>query len=66
MKIYSKETKEYETKITQDDTNLARSIQAVIELVMQKIVKHTISITKSSNICLSGGVALNCVSMENY
>lgn len=47
--------------LTQRDMDLAASVQAVTEEVMQLIVRdlrHTYGI---DNLCLAGGVALNCV-----
>ena len=41
--------------------DLACSIQKIIEEVIVKICKYAKFITKEKNLCLSGGVALNCV-----
>lgn len=51
-----------ESEITQKDMDIARSIQVVTEEVVHKMVQHVYSVTKKSNLCLAGGVALNCVS----
>ena len=40
---------------------MALAIQKVTEEIVIKIVKETKRITNSKNLCLSGGVALNCV-----
>lgn len=50
-----------EEKITQRHKNIAASIQAVIEEIYFKMLNHLYSITKSENLCLSGGVALNAL-----
>ena len=50
-----------ETKITQREMDLARSVQAVTEEVMLKMGQHIHRETGMENICLAGGVALNCV-----
>lgn len=50
-----------ESPIRQKDMDLARSIQAVTEEVMLRIVRHVYRTTGEENLCLSGGVALNCV-----
>ena len=42
--------------------NIATSIQKVIELIVLKIAKRAFDLTKCNNLCLAGGVALNCVS----
>ena len=47
--------------IEQIHMDLAASIQTVIEEIIIKLVIHTKKITKSENLCLAGGVALNCV-----
>ena len=41
--------------------NIAASIQKVTEDIILKLVKHLKKITKEDNLCLAGGVALNCV-----
>jgi carbamoyltransferase len=50
-----------ETKISQRDMDLARSIQEVTEEVMIRMAKHVHKETGMENLCLAGGVALNCV-----
>ena len=37
------------------------SIQHVIEIILIKIIRFIAKETKQKNICLAGGVALNCV-----
>ena len=41
--------------------DLARSIQAVTEDAMLRVAKHIHKLTGHKNLCLAGGVALNCV-----
>ncbi len=50
-----------ETKITQREMDLARSIQDACEEVMLRMVRTTHRDTGLQNLCLAGGVALNCV-----
>ncbi len=50
-----------ESEITQKDMDLAASIQKVVEEIFLKIVKNIAKETKEKNLCLAGGVALNCV-----
>lgn len=50
-----------ETKITQREMDLARSIQVVTEEVMLKMARHVHEETGMKQLCLAGGVALNCV-----
>ncbi len=50
-----------EMKLAQRHMDLARSIQAVAEEVMLRLARHAHALTGSRNLCLAGGVALNCV-----
>lgn len=50
-----------ESDLTQKDMDIARSIQAVTEEIMLKMADHVHAVTGSENLCLAGGVALNCV-----
>ncbi|OGI06169.1 MAG: hypothetical protein A3I68_02685 [Candidatus Melainabacteria bacterium RIFCSPLOWO2_02_FULL_35_15] len=60
-RLFGGQSREAESKITQRDMDLARSVQEVTEEVMLKMAKHAYKITNQKNLCLSGGVALNCV-----
>lgn len=53
--------REGESKITVREMDLARSIQVVTEEIMLKIARYARSVTGQQNLCLAGGVALNCV-----
>ena len=48
-------------KLTQFHMDIAASIQAVLEEIFLRLAKSLASEYKISNICLAGGVALNCV-----
>jgi carbamoyltransferase len=50
-----------ETEIRRADMDMAASIQAVLEEVLEKIVRTAKTLIPSDNLCLAGGVALNCV-----
>jgi len=50
-----------ESKVTQREMDLAASVQLVTEEVMLKISRHVHKTTGMKNLCLAGGVALNCV-----
>jgi len=50
-----------ESPITQREMDLAASIQAVTEEIMVRIARYAHELTGSDNLCLAGGVALNCV-----
>ncbi len=41
--------------------DVARSIQVVTEEVMLRLARHARAVTGLNNLCLAGGVALNCV-----
>lgn len=50
-----------ESKITQREMDLARSIQAVTEEIILRIARHTHRQTGLKNLVIAGGVGLNCV-----
>jgi carbamoyltransferase len=50
-----------ETELTQIHMDIAASIQKVTEEVMLRIGKHVHKETGMKNLCMAGGVALNCV-----
>ncbi len=50
-----------ESALTQREMDIAASIQKVSEVVMLRTVRHAHTLTGSKNLCLAGGVALNCV-----
>ena len=47
--------------LTQFHMDIASSIQEVIEIIVLKLVKNIQKETNIKNLCLAGGVALNCV-----
>lgn len=47
--------------LNRHDMDVARSIQEVIEEVMLLVCKEAHKLTGSKNLCMAGGVALNCV-----
>ena len=59
--LFGREPRKPESEITQFDMDIAKSIQTVTEEVILKIAKHVYKVTGSKNLCLAGGVALNCV-----
>ena len=50
-----------ESLLTQRELDLARSVQDVTEEIMTRMARHVKNITGEENLCLAGGVALNCV-----
>src|SRR5882757_4681369 len=50
-----------EEKIAQRHMDVARSIQLVTEEIMVLLARHAREVTGLKNLCLAGGVALNCV-----
>jgi carbamoyltransferase len=50
-----------EAPVTQREMDLAASIQAVTEEVVMRLVNGLAKETELENLCLAGGVALNCV-----
>ena len=60
-KLFGSSPRKPESKITQRDMDLARSVQEVTEEVVMKMAKHIRKVTGMRRLCLAGGVALNCV-----
>jgi carbamoyltransferase len=50
-----------ESELTQREMDLAASIQAVTEEIVIRLAKDIQRTTRQKNLCLAGGVALNCV-----
>jgi carbamoyltransferase len=50
-----------EAVVEQRHMDVARSVQAVTEEVMLRLARHARALTGEANLCLAGGVALNCV-----
>lgn len=50
-----------ESPLTEREMDLAASIQQVTEDIMLRTVRHVQARTAMKNLCLAGGVALNCV-----
>ncbi len=59
--LFAAKPRATDTQVTQKEMDLARSIQVVTEEIILKIVDHLYKINPSKNLCLAGGVALNCV-----
>ncbi len=50
-----------ESPLTQREMDIAASIQAVTEEIVLRMARHVHARTGERNLCLAGGVALNCV-----
>ena len=50
-----------ESPITRKEIDLARSIQVVIEEAISHLARHAVSVSGLHQLCMAGGVALNCV-----
>lgn len=60
-KLFGGEPRKPESKLTQREMDLARSVQDVTEEVMLRMAKHIKKETGMKYLSLAGGVALNCV-----
>lgn len=60
-KLFGGPARTPEAKLTQREMDLAKSIQVVTEEVMIRTARHIKKVTGEKNLCLAGGVALNCV-----
>ena len=59
--LFEGEPRAPESRITHRDMDLAASIQQVIEEAVLALARHARDETGASDLCLAGGVALNCV-----
>jgi carbamoyltransferase len=60
-RLFSGPPRKPDSPVTQRDMDLAASIQVVIEEVILNTARHVHAKTGLKNLCLAGGVALNCV-----
>jgi carbamoyltransferase len=60
-KLFGGPARKSEELLTQNHMDIAASIQAVLEEVVLKLTRALAQETGSRNLCLAGGVALNCV-----
>jgi carbamoyltransferase len=60
-KLFGFKMRNPEAKLSQVYCDLALAIQEVTEEIILKLAKHAQIITGEKNLCLAGGVALNCV-----
>jgi len=60
-KLFGGPARKAEDKLTQREMDLTASVQAVLEEVVLKLTRAIAKTTGQKNLCLAGGVALNCV-----
>jgi carbamoyltransferase len=60
-RLFGGEPRKPESKLTQREMDLARSVQEVTELAMLRMARHVKKETDAKYLTLAGGVALNCV-----
>ena len=60
-KIFGGPPRKPEARLTQREMDLAASVQAVTEEVMLRITRDLARAYGIPNLCMAGGVALNCV-----
>lgn len=60
-KLFGGVPRKPESKVTQREMDIARSIQDVTEEIMLRMSRHVHHETGQRNLCLAGGCALNCV-----
>ena len=61
ISLFGIKTRKEEESLTQQHCNMALAIQKVTEEIVIKMAREAKRLTNSDNICLAGGVALNCV-----
>ncbi|GDY07607.1 MAG: hypothetical protein DWI21_11820 [Planctomycetota bacterium] len=60
-KLFGGPPRQPETPLTQREMDLAASVQVVTEEILLRMSRHVHAITGEKQLCLAGGVALNCV-----
>lgn len=60
-KLFGGPPRHPESKLTQREMDLARSLQDVTEEIMLRMARHVFRETGQRNLVMAGGVALNCV-----
>ena len=60
-KLFGQKTRKGESPLTQFHKDVARSLQEITDEAMLKIAAQAKKLFPSDNLCLAGGVALNCV-----
>ena len=60
-KLFGGPPRKPESPITKREADIAASIQVVTEEIILKMANHVFKETKQKNLCMAGGVALNCV-----
>lgn len=60
-RLFGGPPREPESKLSQKEMDIARSIQVVTEEVVLRAARHVHRMTGESCLCMAGGVALNCV-----
>jgi len=64
-RLFDRPPRKPESKLNQRDMDLARSIQDVTDEIMLRMARYVRKQTGRRNLCLAGGVALNCVANGN-
>ena len=59
--LFGEQPREKESQITNFHKDVARSLQVVLEETLVEKAKYLYEKTGSENLCMAGGVALNCV-----
>jgi carbamoyltransferase len=60
-RLFGGPPREPESRLSQKEMDLARSVQEVTELILERMSRHAKAQTGSDYLVLAGGVALNCV-----
>lgn len=60
-KLFGIKKREAESELEQVHCNLGLAIQQITEEAVLKLAKHAKTLTGFDNLCMAGGVALNCV-----
>lgn len=60
--LFGRPARQSEGPLEQFHMDVARSVQVVVEDIVDKVVQHAVAMTGIPDVVMAGGVALNCVS----
>jgi len=60
-RLFGGDPRKPESELTQRHMDLARSIQEVTDLAVLRMARHVRAVTGMRDLCMAGGVSLNCV-----
>jgi len=63
--LFGRPQRQPESRLDQFEADVAKSLQVVLEEILLQKAEYLYDITRMDNLCMAGGVALNCVANGN-